>query len=608
MKKYKMIIMLLVLGIAACKKDFLDKLPTIALTSETALVTDENFKTYSWGLYEYFQGYGDSGADYPPALTSEEFNSDNLSRTLSGNMSPYAYQTKIIPTSNDATSSQVISQWNFSYIRRVNVMLDKIDGSTMTQPNKDHWRSVGYFFRALRYYDLIAAYGDVPWIENALSDTTTSVLFSARTPRDQVAKNMLDNLIWAESHIRLSTAAGTDKNTINENVVRALISRFGLFEGTWRKYHGLGNADIYLQACKLYSEKLMTTFPTIISSYDDVYNSEDLSGKPGIILFRQYAANLRGHANPRFAGSTSWYADVSKDAVESYLCTDGKPISTSSLYSGDRTMYDSFRNRDRRLYFTVVPPYKVNAAGAAFSATSNPADAEYINLVNNIPGNTNKRLPQLAQSPTWTTGNVIGSVPHFRNFNGGQPQCVGELGYYYWKVSNRIPFDNSSNSTNDCPLFRIEETMLNYAEAMYELGLFDQTIANNTLNKLRSRANVAAMNTALITPTFDLNRDPSVEPILWEIRRERRVELMGDGFRFNDLKRWKKGTYLNKQALGIWAKNADFGNKLLINGGASEGYVKFYDVPLGWLDKYYLEPIPLQEITLNPQLKQTKDW
>jgi len=605
MKKYILIVCLLI-TIAGCKKDFLDKLPKVTLTSETALITNENFNTYAWGLYDYFQGYG--GNDYPPYFVSQEFNSDNISQTLSGRMSPYAFQTKALPVTNDETGSLVISQWSFSYIRRVNVMLDKVDGSTMSQQDKDHWRSVGYFFRALRYYDMIAAFGDVPWVEHALTDTSKSVLFAARTPRDQVAKNVLENLIWAESHIKPSNSAGVDKNTINEHVVRALISRFGLFEGSWRKYHGLGDADTYLQACKTYSEKLLTSFPTIMSSYDDVFNSEDLSGKPGIILFRQYAANLRNHANPRFSGSTSWYADLTKNAVESFLCTDGRPITTSPLYNGDKSMYNTFRNRDRRLYFCAVPPYKVNASAATFTLTANAADAEYINLMNTLPGNVNKRLPQLAQSATWTTGNVIGTSPHFRNFNGGQPQCVGELGYYFWKFSNRIPFDNSTNSTNDCPLFRIEEVMLNYAEAMFELGSFNQSVADATINKLRVRAGVANMDLSVITAGFDLNRDMAVDPVLWEIRRERRIELLGDGFRFNDLKRWKKGAYLNTQALGIWAKNADYGNKLSISGGAAEGYVKFFDTPLGWLEKYYLEPIPPQEIALNPQLKQSKDW
>lgn len=599
--------MLLMIGVAGCQKDFLDRAPQTQLTTEAAFDTYDNFRTYTWSLYDYLSGYGVGSQFYQPGLLSSEANSDNISYTQSGGQSAYAFQTKLVPSTGGATLSQVISGWNFSYVRKVNVMLDNIDQSSMSQTDKDHWRSVGYFFRALRYYDLIAAFGDVPWIEHALTDTSTAELFGERTPRDQVAKQVLDNLIFAESHIK---AAGDGPNTVNVNVVRAFISRFALLEGTWRKYHNLGGAEIYLEACKTYSEKLLPVFPSIMPNFDDVYNTEDLSGKPGIILFKQYATNLTTHqAGPRLLGSTSTNVDVTKDAVESFLCTDGKPVSTSTLYAGDNSMSAEFRNRDNRLYFTVVPPYKVVVGNpnTTWSFTGNPADAEYINLMKTLSP-ANKQLPMVQWSQSMTTGTVLSMSPHFRNFNAGQPQGVGELGYLYWRTYNRLPLDATTFSTNDCPLFRIEEVWLNYAEAMFELGLFTQSVADQTINKLRPRANVSNMNIAAVDASFDRNRDTDVNPLLWEIRRERRVELMGDGFRFNDLKRWKKGTYLNKQHLGVWVNNAEFGNKLNVKGGGASGYVQFFGIPTGWLDKYYYEPVPTQELALNPTLKQSPGW
>jgi hypothetical protein len=597
---------------AGCKKGFLERTPQVELTQQTAFVNYANFQTYAWGLYDYFSGYGVVTAALPPAMQSQDCNSDNMARTVAGGQSPYAYQTKLIPGTGAATGFQVVSQWDFSYVRQVNIMLDNIDQSAMSQSDKDHWRSVGYFFRALRYYDLIAAFGDVPWVEHALTDTSKSVLFAARTPRNVVAANILSNLIFAESHI---SSKNDGVNTINASCVQALLSRFGLLEGTWRKYHGLSDANTYLQACKTYSEKLIATFPNCMSSYDDVYNTEDLTGQPGIILFKQYAVGLTGHtAGSSNIGGTNSQADVSKDMVESYLCTDGRPIASSTVYAGDKTMYNAFRNRDRRLYYTVVPPYKVIVGNPNYtwSYTANPADAEYINLVNPLPENNapKKTLPIVQQSFTMTTGQVISISPHFREFTNGQPQAVGELGYLYWKIYNFHPHDASSNNYNDsdAPLFRIEETWLNYAEAMFELGSFTQAIADETINKLRPRANLPNMIVANISAAFDPNRDPTVDPVLWEIRRERRVELMGDGFRFDDLKRWNKGTYVNKQQLGVWVNNADFGNALSISGGGTSGYVQYFGVPPGWLDKYYLEPVPTQELILNPNLKQSPGY
>ncbi|NEU07981.1 RagB/SusD family nutrient uptake outer membrane protein [Flavihumibacter sp. R14] len=601
MKRYLIIILALVL--ASCQKDFLNKLPQDKLVPETAFIDNNNFKTYTWGLYDYFSGYG-NGASNPPAMRGD-YVTDNMNETRAGQQSEYAYQTKFIQANGNNTLSQVPSEWNFSYVRRVNVMLDNIDGSKMSDTDKKHWRSVGYFFRALRYYDLISAFGDVPWVEHALSDTSTSVLFGPRTPRDIVAKNMLDNLIYAEANIK---PAGDGKNTINTNVVRALISRFGLFEGTWRKNHGLNDANTYLQASKIASEKLMAVYPALITNYDDVFNSEDLDGKPGIILFKQYAPNLANHASPRFIGSTSWFWDLTKDAVESYLCSDGKPVSTSEVYAGDIGMYNEFRNRDRRLYYSVVPPYKVTIPKQpTWTNTANPADAEYINLMKNI-GGVNKALPVSQWSKNWDTGTIISQSPHFRVFNAGQTQMITELGYLFWKFYNRIPLDNANCSTNDAPLFRIEEVLLNYAEVTYELGSFNQAVADATINKLRARVSMPNLVLSQVNASFDTRRDAAVDPILWEIRRERRVELMGEGFRLNDLKRWKKGTYLNKQPLGVWARNADYGNRLKINGGGTQGYVEYFGMPAGWLDKYYLEPLPTQDLALNKKLTQNPGY
>jgi hypothetical protein len=255
-----------------------------------------------------------------------------------------------------------------------------------------------------------------------------------------------------------------------------------------------------------------------------------------------------------------------------------------------------------------------------------------------IAGNTNKKLPVLSQTNDMASGNVIPNFPHFSTYNYALgnlpakavsiPQMVGKLGYFFWKFYNRLPMDGSSNygGVQNCPLFRIEETMLNYAEASFELGTFNQAIADQTINVIRQRANPSnwpgmKMVVANINGGFDLKRDASVDPVLWEIRRERRIELFGDGFRFNDIKRWAKGSYMNDYQLGvkIFNKNKTYPNikvgsttlsnaNILIDGGGNTGYVKNSPVPIGWLDKYYLEPVPLQEIAINPALKQNPGW
>ena len=183
------------------------------------------------------------------------------------------------------------------------------------------------------------------------------------------------------------------------------------------------------------------------------------------------------------------------------------------------------------------------------------------------------------------------------------------------------------------------EVMVNHAEAAWELGLFNQGVADITINQLRKRAHVADMNVAEIDASFDPKRDRggdpkydqdyAVDPVLWEIRRERRVELMFEGFRLNDLRRWRKGKYVNKQQLGVYVKKSDYEDErhcAYINGGREPdiskfalnlypdnnrdaGRIVFFKEPNpGWQDIYYLDPLPMDQLVLNPSLKQNPGY
>lgn len=616
MKKYinKIIMLSICCGgllIGGCSDDFLTKYPLDKLTEETAFITYDNFLTYSWGFYNRLGGYhtGDNNknGDYHTNHNERECNSDNFNLSRSGYFSSYKYQTKVEPSTSSTYTDAYRS------IRRANIMLQNIDGSKMSEIEKNHWKSVGLFFRSMEYYTLIANYGDVMWIDRVIGDSDSDIYLGKRTPRDEVAQNILNDLLWAEANIKEN---GDGNNTINVHIVRAIISRYGLFEGTWRKYHGLSNSETYLRASADASQKLLESFPKVMTSYDMLYNSEDLvvGESTGVLLARKYSKTVDGgaHSIGRVIRTSAWYYDLTKDAVESYLCTDGLPIGTSKVYEGDENMYTEFRNRDRRLYYTVMPPYRVKITGPAGTSknpdqweyTDDPKEYEYIEMMKALTTEDGKYLPARNFA-----GYITGMSPHFRSFPNGQGFIAGELGYYYWKYYNRHEDDMALRaSTQNYPVFRMGEILVNHAEVMFELGQFNQSVADRTINVLRDRANMPAMVVSAITSGFDPNRDSTVDPVLWEIRRERRVELMGDGFRFEDLKRWKKGHYVDKRAVGVRVKNSDYGNNLKILNGAEEGYVVYFDEPAGWLEKYYLEPIPIKEQVLNPNLGQNPGW
>ena len=76
-----------------------------------------------------------------------------------------------------------------------------------------------------------------------------------------------------------------------------------------------------------------------------------------------------------------------------------------------------------------------------------------------------------------------------------------------------------------------------------------------------------------------------------------------------DIKRWKKLVeYGAEEKLGRWVVNSDYGNNLPVQGGAAEGYVSPFGMPPGVPEHYYLEPIPSDQIVLNPQLEQNPGW
>jgi hypothetical protein len=616
MKKYILILIFAVSTLVACNNDYLEKLPVETLTEATAFGTYSNFQTYAWSLYGVFDNanilrrlanYGDAG------LNVGDVYAGYLDFKGTSQYNPYAFQTIASASSGNG--------WNFTYVRSVNIMLANIDKANLTAAEKAHWRSVGYFFRSYYYAELIARFGDVPWVNKVLSDTDEEI-YGPRTPRKEVADSVLANLQYAELNIK---AAGDGKNTINQNCVRALISRFTLFEGTWRKYHGLGDHAKYLNECVRASELLMTAYPTVNSDYGTMFTSPDLGVVPGVILYKEYVANVIMSQHSHYERTSSGISEMPQHIVDLYLCQDGKTIANSSLYAGDKTPYTTFRKRDHRMLLTIAPPYQLskNSTTATWDYPEDPANREYLDIMGVTkvianPGEAGKH--KVFPLMNWSAA-VLLAMPNLTTKSSQQYlACRG--GYYFYKNYNVWDLNSNAGLTNtaDKPLFKIEEVLLNEAEAKFELDQFSQVIADKTINKLRPRAKVANMVVADIGASFDPKRDPTVNPVLWEIRRERIVELLGEGFGFYDIRRWKVAPwFVNKQPFGMWATKTQVGTGSLLNQntGLSDptmtvGYIYLFNDPVkdgkGWLDKYYLYQVPTNAIALNPKITQNPGW
>lgn len=619
MKQIIVILITLAFITVSCNDSFLDRMPVEKLTEETSFETYDNFKTYGWSMYAVFESdsilrrLGDSASE---GLYESDRYAGYLSNKGTNAFNDYAFQT--------ITNATTGNGWGFHFIRKVNIMLHNIDKSSMKEADKEHWRAVGYFFRSYCYMELIARFGDVPWLENVVTDNDV-ILYAPKTPRKEVADKVLENLQYAETHIKKE---GDGPNTINTHCVRALISRFTLFEGSWRKYHGLGDDAKYFQECIRTSEELMKTFSSVHSSFGEEWTSPDLSAIPGIILYKEYIAELitsnytRGERN-------QWHGvEMPQLTVDMYLCKDGKPISTSQVYEWgkkDKSIYSTFRNRDFRLLETVAPPYQLSetSSTSTWDYHSDPAYREYIDIMgpNMIIGNPGEQGKHKVLPLVQWSGTIVLKTPNITT-NTKQQVLSSRGGYYVYKNYNVWDENNNGYAANtaDKPLFKIDEVLLNYAEAKYETGQFSQDIADKTINKLRPRAKIANMKVAEINENFDPKRDQTVAPLLWEIRRERIIELMGEGFGFYDVRRWKKAEYfVNRPQYGMWATKKEVGTGKIYNvetglpdPDAAEGYIYLFNDPVkdgkGWLDKYYLYMIPSNDIILNTNLTQNPGW
>ncbi|MBN9383715.1 MAG: RagB/SusD family nutrient uptake outer membrane protein [Chitinophagaceae bacterium] len=540
----------------ACKK-YIDVTNPDTLVDPTFWKTENSVRTYAWEFYNSFPGFGNNAST----------NGDFYFPTLTDDQAPPSFTQfpLTVPTTSldwtINTTYLVGSTWNyafvsFGYIRKANIMLERVDLVPMADEAKNHWKGVAHFFRALQYFKLIQEFGGVPWYSHSTQISDSGQIYKPRDTHQLVMDSVLADLNFALANLRQTDQT----NTINKDVALALKARVCLYEGTYRKYH----TELTLPDANKYLTEAYNAAQTLISggtysldkSYQTAYNSESLAPDKEIILYKRYEPTVLQHSLIAYLYSSTAMNGPSKSAIESYLCTDGKPISISPLYGGDDTITHLIANRDGRLGITIDTSYLY-----------------YINHVKNgLSSSTGYRpikfLPDTARLKAYPT--------------------------------------NISANTSDAPLFWLAEVYLNYAEAAAELGNITQTDLDNTINKLRDRAGVAHLT---LDPGFnDPKRDADVSPLIWEIRRERRVELMMDGFRFQDLMRWKKGIYMDSQ------KNPDsfLGAKVPDNGKVkrnADGYIMPYPATQqrAFVDpKNYLSPVPSSQIQLYP-LNMQKD-
>jgi len=305
LKKYTFLLLLICLA-TACKK-YVNVTNPDTLTDPTFWKNENNVRAYSWEFYNLFDGYGNGEhTDGDFYFTDFSDDQDNSSYTQ-------------FPQTTAASNGS----WFFGYIRKANIMLERIDLTDMDDASKKHWEGVARFFRAFQYFKLVQTFGGVPWLGHSLDISDSSEIYMPRDSHALVMDSVLADINFAVDNLRESD----QPNTVTKNVALALKARICLFEGTYRKYHtelNMPDADKFLSAAKDAAQTLMTSGGyTLDKNYQTVYISDDLSGDNEVILYKRYEQGYLTHSLIAYLYHSTVTSGLTKNAVESYLCTDG---------------------------------------------------------------------------------------------------------------------------------------------------------------------------------------------------------------------------------------------------------------------------------------------
>lgn len=561
----KIIILGIVVSMSSCEDDFLVKTPLDDLSTEEFYKTTQDLETAVNAFYQDLSGWAGVGAGSStlPDHYSDMGTAGAPSDRLLGNYT--------IPTSTSG------SNWGWwDEVREVNFYLDRVDQAEGNQTDIDHYTGEGYYFRAYHYFNFLKKYGAVPIIDKYITNVDTEYLYKGRDPRNEVANFILSDLETAISLLKSSPDISSTPR-ISKEVAQLFKAQVALYEGTWEKYHngtdfGVAGSDgsSYLQqAADAAKDVIDSGVFSLDNDYGSLFNQSGINSNE-IMLWRDYDHIVLGIGNDLQVGAIGSYT---RFAMRSYLCIDGNPISVSPLYVGDQDLSTIETDRDPRLAATLMVP------GDLLRKDTDGSETYF--TVPEITGNF------------YSTG--------YRSQKYRDPNIVG--------ASN-----NFSRSTSKI-LMRYAEALLIFAEAKAELGTISQSDLDISINLLRTRVGMPNLTLGSITADTDWpNYGYTLSDILYEVRRERSVELMAEGFRLDDLMRWRahkifnggtpKGAYFYD---GIVNSNTNESDVSLDSEGylapfANSGVYNFDE------SKAYLSPIPTDELILNPNLTQNPGW
>ena len=576
----KIIFILLIftaVGFIACKDKILDKYPMDSITDGEFWKTDNDLKLYLTGLYGILPQWPGGSSD----VGSFDLGTDIIVEGATSISSTYTNQLdgalNLPPTGGG---------WNWAEVRRVNYFLGTLGKVNKSNDLVAQYIGEGYFFRAFAYFKLFEKFGGLPIIDKILGLGDDDYLYAKRESRTVTVDFIIADLDKALS--MLKDKGATEPGRINKDIASLFKARVCLYAGTWNKYHagtvfaGVTDGKAYIQAAAAAAKSVIDKGNYMISTAGGTSNayyklfsssSVDTRSNKEVMLYKHY------NQNDYYLGNTVGMQDtrqgMTHQMTEYYLCSDGLPRSVSPLLNPTAKLglLQIQKNRDPRFDQTIIAKGEV----------------EMIDLKGNV---SLYNIPDL---------NVVSTAYELKK----------------WKTDWYDPKTNLRSADLPYISFRFAEALLIYAEAKAELGEFTQADADMSINKLRARVGMPKMVVPIPFTDKDwIDYGTPISPELQEIRRERVVELFAEGFRFNDLMRWRAHKIFIKMGrpTGAYITPEDGIATRFTPVVNAQGYLDLFKNRLktgayGFKEgRDYLLPLPLDQLKLNKNLLQNPGW
>ncbi len=564
MKTYKKLILMLSLGLSlgSC----LDFDPKDQLADGNVWSDASNFKYFAGNFYSWTRDFSSALYDAPHC----DLRSDLV---VSNNVNEYSHGNNTL-TATDANYTD-----NYKRIRRVNLLLKNAASYAGSTPINTYVGEA-YFFRAYCYFDLVQLFGDVIWLDHPV-DIDAPEMNASRDDRGVIIDHIIEDLKLATENL---PEKAEEEGRLCKMAAQAFLSRVALYEGTWQKSR---NNNVNTERSKNLLDIAVKAAKNVIDSDDyelfapvslgtDAYRYlfilEDVQCCPDRSITKasnkEYIFSRRHEEvlAPVGRNVTHTYGNnealcLTRKLADLYLCSDGLPIDFSGKFQGYKKWDDEFINRDNRMNATILKPND----NTFYKAVRTWTDADK-------PTEVNAKKVTGYQSRKWAAERVVETTKE---------------GYDY-------------------PIIRYAEILLNYAEAVYERDdKISDTDLDYSLNLVRLRANptMPKLSNALVQAHSGMNMQT-------EIRRERSVELIHEGFRIDDLKRWKTAEVeMPKNITGIRrAEGDEWVTMWDTSASLDQNNCLIYESGRTWESKNYLYPLPADQRQLNPNIGQNPGW